>query len=65
LPVINNARHIVVLAAGENKTGIIRQLFIDDAGSDHYPVQRLHPAGELEWYLDAAAARSLTDGTSA
>lgn len=63
LPVINNARHVMVLAAGENKTGIIRQVFIDDAGSNRYPVQRLHPVGELEWYLDAASARALADGT--
>ncbi len=65
LPVINNALHIMVLAAGENKTVIIRQVFIDDASSDHYPVQLLHPAGELEWYLDAAAARALADGARA
>lgn len=61
LPVINNARHVAVLAAGENKANIIRRTFIDDAGSERFPIQLVRPAGELEWYLDAAAARSLSE----
>lgn len=64
LPLIEHARHIAILAAGENKADIIRQVFIEDVDGERYPVQRLHPAGELEWYLDAAAAAALMDGVS-
>lgn len=65
LPLINHARHVVILAAGDNKTDIIREVFIDSTDSERYPVQRVRPAGELEWYLDTAAAAALTDGASA
>ena len=61
LPVINNARDVMVLAAGENKANIIRRVFSEEPDNGRLPVQLVRPVGELEWYLDAAAAHSLSE----
>lgn len=57
LPVINQARHILLLAAGANKAEILQRVLRDDTSATvPLPVQRIQPQGTLEWYLDHAAA---------
>jgi 6-phosphogluconolactonase len=57
-PVINNARYVLLLIAGQGKAETIKQVF---AGGDasRFPVQQLNPNGVLDWYLDDAAAEQL------
>ena len=57
-PVIDHARQVILLVAGEGKRAIVREVLGGKPGSD-YPVLRLQPRGELHWYLDAAAAADL------
>jgi 6-phosphogluconolactonase len=56
LPLINRARSVLVLAAGESKRRVVRAVR-DDAGaaSARFPVARLRPAGHLTWIVDQAA----------
>ncbi len=63
LPVIDSARHIIVLVAGAAKAEIVRQILTEGQRSVPYPVQMIHPAGTFEWYLDAAAAQALPEAT--
>jgi len=57
--VINSGREIVVLAAGNRKTNIVREIFRVDS-SRGLPVQRLDPvSGKLIFLLDKASAASL------
>ncbi len=58
-PVLDAARHLLLMVAGENKRQIVQAVLGDDSGADRYPVQMLRPHGELAWYLDEAAARDL------
>ena len=84
LPVIDNARHIMVLVAGACKADIVREVWQTqpEAGgrlrhpasrdtcrtlrlrsslcSARYPVEMIHPAAVMDWYLDAAAAQHIT-----
>lgn len=58
-PVLNAARHVLVVAAGAGKAGIVARVF--STPSD-LPVQRLRPAGgDLRWLLDRAAAANLKE----
>lgn len=53
-PVINAARKVIVFIAGEAKAAIVNDItgnIVQDL-----PVQRLAPAGDYYWYMDAAAA---------
>ena len=58
-PVINQARHILLLASGASKADVLERVFRDEPSATPLPVQRLQPLGELEWYLDQAAAARL------
>ncbi len=58
LPVIDAARQILVLVAGDSKAAIIGELFAKGAQST-YPIQLIEPLGDMQWYLDAAAAQAL------
>ncbi len=59
-PVIENARAIMLLAAGDGKKEIISEVFNRSPDEPaQYPVERLQPAGEMTWYLDQAAASKL------
>ena len=57
LPLINNAAHIAILVAGDDKAGKLKQIFVDQAGDS--PVEKISPRGELRWYLDSTAAKYL------
>lgn len=56
-PVINNARRIVVMAAGAGKADVMAAVF---SGAGRLPIEQVVPVdGELIWLLDAAAAQKL------
>jgi len=53
--VINNARHVVFLVTGKQKSMILQDVF--EGKEIKYPVQLVMPAvGKLFWYLDKEAA---------
>jgi 6-phosphogluconolactonase len=65
-PIINSARRVVFLVAGEQKAGIVNEILRDDLPRDDVPLNRT-PAlgvapndGELLWLLDSAAASKLS-----
>jgi 6-phosphogluconolactonase len=56
LPVINAARHVMVLVAGMNKAPIMSEIMSDYQGHPRYPVEMIDPRGQMEWYIDRDAA---------
>ena len=61
-PSINAARHVAIIVAGEGKAEILSAVFSEvESGEEFYPIQKVRPAGQLDWYLDVAAARQLLD----
>jgi len=55
----NAAANVVFLVSGENKAGVVRQIFLEGGGL--LPVRLIKPhSGRLVWLLDAAAASRLT-----
>lgn len=63
LPVLNRARHLLLLVSGEKKADVIRHVFCTPPAALPLPVQMLKPAaGALEWYIDRDAARLLPAG---
>lgn len=63
LPVLNQARHIFVAAAGDGKAEAVAQCFARPAAdAAPLPARHLAPAaGELRWLLDRAAAAQLQE----
>jgi 6-phosphogluconolactonase len=63
-PVINNARNVIFLVAGEEKAETLRQVLEGDFEPDRFPSQNVNPEnGELFWLLDKNVAKLLkTDG---
>jgi 6-phosphogluconolactonase len=58
LPVINNARKVVIMAAGPGKAKILSKVFNPDVKQAELPVQLVNPsAGELQWFIDRAASQ--------
>lgn len=58
LPVLNSARAVVMLVAGQNKAATLGKVFLGPA--EQLPVQRVRPAGgSLTWIVDEEAARQL------
>lgn len=59
LPVINLAFHIMVLASGRSKAGIIAEI-LSEKNPKNYPAGLVHPErGDLKWLLDAEAAEQI------
>ena len=58
LPVINHARHIMLLVSGAGKAEVVRQALEVTPGTA-LPVQLIRPRGVPEWFLDRDAAREL------
>ena len=54
-PMLDAARHLLFLAAGEGKRPVLDDLR-NAPTQTAYPVQGLAPQGTVEWYLDRAAA---------
>jgi len=60
-PTIENAKHVVMLVTGGNKAEIIHDILHGVSKNPPYPTQRLQEKGILNWFLDAEAARLITD----
>lgn len=57
-PLINNAAHIAIMVAGDDKAGKLKEIFVDHSGSS--PIEKIEPKGELRWYLDSTAAKYIS-----
>jgi 6-phosphogluconolactonase len=56
-PVINRARHVMILVTGANKSKRLAEVLEGPRDPHRLPVQLIAPAsGQLTWLLDAAAA---------
>lgn len=59
-PVINHAAKVAFLVTGESKAERVSEIFEQKDGSELLPASHIHPVhGDLIWYLDRAAAKSL------
>lgn len=56
-PAINNARNVVFMAAGANKTAPLKEVLAGERNPTLYPSQLIAPTnGKLIWLIDVAAA---------
>lgn len=56
LPLINNARNIVFVAAGRGKAEMVAKIHNPQMRAEKLPAQLVNPTdGELQWFLDRAA----------
>jgi 6-phosphogluconolactonase len=60
LPVLNNARRIILLVSGAKKADVLRHVIHCDSTAEPLPVELLNH-DKVEWYLDAEAARFLDE----
>ena len=60
IPLFNNAQTIALLVTGGNKNAVLKEILMNESGTVKYPVELIHPQGELLWMLDASAGRDLT-----
>jgi 6-phosphogluconolactonase len=61
-PLINEARHIAFLVYGGAKAIAVHHVLEDDEDIENYPAQLIEPiTGEIQWFLDSAAASMLKD----
>ena len=58
-PLINHARWVIFLVAGENKRPALKQVFATTADADNYPARLIQPEEELWWLLDSSAGAEL------
>ncbi len=60
LPVLNHARHVVFVAAGSGKAGVVAAVFRPGSRPPGLPAQMIRPVeGELHGFIDRAAAAGL------
>ena len=59
VPLINHARCVLFVVAGENKRPALREVFAQKSDAMHYPARLIQPQGELIWLLDESAAAEL------
>jgi 6-phosphogluconolactonase len=61
-PLINEAQHIAFLVYGEGKAIAVHHVLEDDEDIEDFPAQLIEPiVGEIQWFLDTAAAAMLKD----
>ena len=56
LPVLNAARAVSFLVAGEGKSEALKEVLEGDADPHDYPSKLVQPTGELNWMVDKEAA---------
>ncbi len=56
IALINRARCVLFLVAGQNKRPALKAVFSDNANSFDYPARFIRPEGKLIWLLDESAA---------
>jgi len=59
LPVINAARAVIFLVAGEDKAEALREILEGDADPRAYPANLVQPPGGAKWMVDQSAASLL------
>jgi 6-phosphogluconolactonase len=59
LPVLNAAKAVSFLVAGEGKSEALKEVLEGDADPHDYPSKLVQPAGELNWMVDREAAGML------
>ena len=59
LPVINAARAVIFLVAGEDKAEALREILEGDADPRVYPANLVQPPGGPKWMVDQSAASLL------
>lgn len=59
IPLINQAKCVLFLVAGENKQAALKQVFSPQGDGTAYPSRQIQPEGELLWLLNQAAAAKL------
>jgi 6-phosphogluconolactonase len=58
---INQAHAVAFLVYGQDKALAVQQILEAETNSEQYPAQLIAPAeGELQWFLDSAAASELS-----
>lgn len=60
IALINRARCVLFLVAGESKRLALQAIFSDNANSFDYPARFIRPEGKLIWLLDETAAEGLS-----
>lgn len=55
---INNAKEILILVSGKNKSDVLKKV-LEEKNKNNFPVSLIRPIGKLLWYVDAAAASKL------
>jgi 6-phosphogluconolactonase len=60
---INHARCVMFLVAGESKQPALAQIFAPSGDEMTYPARLIQPQGELWWLLDSAAGQELKSAT--
>lgn len=62
VPLINNAKNILFLVTGEDKSRIVRKVFLKPAAKQKFPAQLINPtSGNLQWFIDKPASELLND----
>jgi 6-phosphogluconolactonase len=61
VPVINAARAVVFLVAGEDKAEAVKEILEGDADPRAYPATLIQPPGGPQWLLDQSAASLLSE----
>ena len=65
LPVLNQARHVIVAAAGAGKAEALSRVFAPQRAQLELPAQMLAPRnGDIRWLLDSTAASKLPSSIS-
>jgi 6-phosphogluconolactonase len=59
--VINAARDVIFLVAGEDKAEALREILEGDADSRAYPAKLIQPPGGPEWMVDRSAASEISE----
>lgn len=60
-PLINQAQHIAFLVYGSGKAIAVHHVIEDNHDIENFPAQLIKPeSGDLQWFLDEAAASNLT-----
>jgi 6-phosphogluconolactonase len=61
VPLIDNARCVMLLVSGASKRQTVETVFTRSVDKNEYPVRLIEPKGELWWLLDKEAGASIED----
>jgi 6-phosphogluconolactonase len=60
VPFINNAKQVLFLVTGKEKSAIVKKLFLKPVKQKQFPAQLIKPLkGDLQWFIDQQAAASI------